>query len=119
MIVFPLVIKEEIRPMSFQYFSYLFIATVHSLLFPLYLFTDARKDKAHGHMNIWILLALVLIILLGMGFMIYFLFKIKTQSGTEEEVKWHNTLIEYSRVLRGRDSGNDSTNKEKNEHSDV
>ncbi|NWR54936.1 MRC1 protein, partial [Bucorvus abyssinicus] len=105
---------------NFQYSSYLFIATMHPLLFPLYLFTDAKKDKAHGHMNMWILLTLVLVILLGIGFMIYFLFKIKTQSGTEEEVRWQNTLIKYNHVLTGRDSGKDSTdNKEKNEHSDV
>ncbi|NXW01800.1 MRC1 protein, partial [Fregetta grallaria] len=93
---------------------------IHPLLFALYLFTDANKDKAHGHMNMWILLTLVLIILLGMGFMIYFLLKIKTQSETEREARRHSTLLEYSRVLTGKDDENDSTNsKEKNEHSVV
>lgn len=96
------------------------MATVHLLLFALCLFTDAKKDKAHGHMNMWILLSLVLIILLGMGFMIYFSFKIKSQSETEREVRWHSTLLEYSRVLTGKDDENGSTNnKEKNEHSVV
>ncbi|NXQ83083.1 MRC1 protein, partial [Nyctibius grandis] len=95
-------------------------AKIHPLLFVLYLFTDAKKDKAHGHMNMWLLLTLVLIILLGMGFMIYFLFKIKTQNETEREAKQHSTLLEYSRVLTGKDDENDSTNdKEKNEHSVV
>ncbi|XP_074013155.1 macrophage mannose receptor 1-like [Numenius arquata] len=81
---------------------------------------DAKKSKAHGHMNMWILLTLVLIILLGMGFMIYFLFKINTQSATEREARQRSTLVEYSRVLAGKDNENDSTNnKEKNEHSVV
>ncbi|NXV27773.1 MRC1 protein, partial [Rissa tridactyla] len=93
---------------------------IHPLLFALCLFTDVKKDKAHGHMNMWILLTLVLIILLGMGFMIYFLFKIKTQSVTEREARQRSTLIEYSCVLTGKDDENDSTNnKEKNEHSIV
>ncbi|NXJ98840.1 MRC1 protein, partial [Corythaixoides concolor] len=93
---------------------------IYLLLFALYLFTDTKKDKAHGHMNMWILLTLVLIILLGMGFMIYFLFKIKTQRETEREARQHSTLLEYSRILTGRDDENDSTNgKEKNEHSVV
>ncbi|NWI51723.1 MRC1 protein, partial [Calyptomena viridis] len=86
-------------------------------LFPfcLYLFTDARKDKANGHMNMWILLALTLIILLGMGFMIYFSFKIKTRSETGRETRWCSRELEYSHAQTGRD--NDSTNdKEKNEH---
>ncbi|KFQ12917.1 Macrophage mannose receptor 1, partial [Leptosomus discolor] len=88
---------------------------IHPLLFALYLFTDAKKDKAHGHMNMWILLTLVLIILLGMGFMIYFLFKTKIQSETEREARWHSTQLEYSHVLTGREDKNDSTNnKEKN-----
>ncbi|NWS70862.1 MRC1 protein, partial [Crotophaga sulcirostris] len=105
---------------NFQYSSYLFMATLYPLLFALYLFTDAKKDKAHGHMNMWILLTLVLIILLGMGVMIYFLFKIKSQSDTEREVRQSRTLVEYSRVLTGRDDENDSTNnKEKHEHSIV
>ncbi|NXN73667.1 MRC1 protein, partial [Himantopus himantopus] len=103
-----------------QYSSYLLMATVHPLLFALCLFTDAKKDKTHGHMNMWILLSLVLIILLGMGFMIYFVFKIKTQSETEREVRQHSTVLEYSHVLIGKDDENDSTNnKEKNEHSIV
>ncbi|NXL28409.1 MRC1 protein, partial [Glaucidium brasilianum] len=93
---------------------------IHPLLFALYLFTDAQKDKPHGHMNMWILLTLILIILLGMGFMIYFLFKNKTQSETEREVRQYSTLLEYSHVLTGRDNENDSTNdKEKNEYSVV
>ncbi|KFV10310.1 Macrophage mannose receptor 1 [Tauraco erythrolophus] len=83
-------------------------------------FTDARKDKAHGHMNMWVLLTLVLIILLGMGFIIYFSFKIKTQRETEREARQHSTLLEYSHVLTGTDDENDSTkDKEKNEHSVV
>ncbi|NXR04401.1 MRC1 protein, partial [Sagittarius serpentarius] len=98
----------------------IFFIFIHSLLFALYLFTDAKKDKARGHTNMWILLTLVLIILLGMGFMIYFLFKIKTQSKTERDVRQHSRLLEYGRVLSGRDNENDSTNdKEKNEHSVV
>ena len=68
--------------------------TVHPLLFALYLFTDAKKGKAHGHMNMWILLTLVL---LGMGLMIYFLFKIKNQSETEREARRRSTLLEYSK----------------------
>ncbi|NXS66969.1 MRC1 protein, partial [Pandion haliaetus] len=93
---------------------------IHPLLFALYLFTDAKKDQAHGHMNMWILLTLVLIVLLGMGFMIYFLFKIKTQRETEREAKQRSRLLECSHVLTRRDNENDSTNdKEKNEHSVV
>ncbi|NWY51315.1 MRC1 protein, partial [Chionis minor] len=93
---------------------------IHPLLFALCLFTDAKKDKAHGDMNTWLLLTLVLIILLGMGFTIYFLFKIKTQSETEREERRHSTLLEYSRDLTGKDDETDSTNnKEKNEHSVV
>ncbi|NXT44822.1 MRC1 protein, partial [Pelecanoides urinatrix] len=93
---------------------------IHPLLFPLYLFTDAKKDKAHGHMNMWMLLTLLLIILLGMSFMIYFLFKIKTQSETEREARQHSTLLEYSCALIGKDNENYSTSdKEKNEHSVV
>ncbi|KFQ73544.1 Macrophage mannose receptor 1, partial [Phoenicopterus ruber ruber] len=83
-------------------------------------FDYAKKNKAYGRMNMWILLTLVLIILLGMGFMIYFLFKIKTQSETEREGRWRSTLPEYSCVLTGTDDENDPTNdKEKNEHSVV
>ncbi|NWQ96700.1 MRC1 protein, partial [Burhinus bistriatus] len=93
---------------------------IHPLLFALCLFTDAKKDEAHGHVNMWILLTLVLIILLGMGFMIYFLLKIKTQSKTGREATWQSTLPEYSCVLTGKDNENDSTNnKEKNERSVV
>ncbi|NWW90879.1 MRC1 protein, partial [Rhynochetos jubatus] len=103
---------------NFQYSSYLFMA--HSLLFALYLFTDAKKDKAHGLTNMWMLLTLVLIILLGMGLIIYFLFKIKTHHETEREERHHSTLLEYSCVLTGKDNENDSTNgKEKNELSVV
>ncbi|NXL63116.1 MRC1 protein, partial [Chordeiles acutipennis] len=91
-----------------------------SLLFALYFFTDAKKDKVHGRMNMWILITLVLIILLGMGFMIYFLFKIKTQCETEKETKRHRTLLQYSHVLTGKDDKNASTrDKEKTEHSIV
>lgn len=94
------------------------MATVHRLLFALYLFTDAKKNKAHGHMNMWMLPTLVLIILLGMGFIIYFLFKIKTQ--TEREVRRCSTLLEYRHVLTGKEDENDSTtDKEKNEYSVV
>ncbi|KFP86888.1 Macrophage mannose receptor 1 [Apaloderma vittatum] len=93
---------------------------IHPLLLALYFFTDAKKDKALGHMNMWILLMLVLIILLGMGFMIYFFFKTKTQSETDREVGQHSTLVEYSHILTGKDEENDSTNdKGKNEHSVV
>ncbi|KFW79377.1 Macrophage mannose receptor 1 [Phalacrocorax carbo] len=81
---------------------------------------SATKEKAYGHMNMWILLTLVLIISLGMGFMIYFLFKIKIQSETEREARWHSTLLEYSCVLTAKDNENDSTNdKEEKEHSAV
>ncbi|KFZ52043.1 Macrophage mannose receptor 1 [Antrostomus carolinensis] len=91
-----------------------------SHLFALYFFTDAKKDKVHGHMNMWILITLVLIILLGVGFMIYFLFKIKTQCETERETRRRNTLLQYSRVLTGKDDENASTrDKEKTEHSIV
>ncbi|NWS56615.1 MRC1 protein, partial [Chunga burmeisteri] len=93
---------------------------IHPLVFALHLFTDSKKDKAHGHMNTWILLTLVLIVLLGMGFMIYFLFKIKTQSETEREARQYSTLLAYSHVLTGTDDENDPTNdKRKNEHSVV
>ncbi|NXY69877.1 MRC1 protein, partial [Glareola pratincola] len=93
---------------------------LHPFLFVFCLFTDVKKVKAHGHMNMWILLTLFLIILLGMGFMIYFLFKIKTQSATEREVRESSPVIEYSCVLTGKDNENDSiNNKEKNEHSVV
>ncbi|NWX12745.1 MRC1 protein, partial [Aegotheles bennettii] len=92
----------------------LIFALEHPLLSTLCLFADTKKDKAHGHMNMWIILTLVLIILLGMGFMIYFLFKIKTQTETEREMRWHSTLLEYSHVLTGKDNENDSINdKEK------
>ncbi|NXN35616.1 MRC1 protein, partial [Rhinoptilus africanus] len=93
---------------------------IHPFLFALCLFADVKKVKAHGHMNMWILLTLLLIILLGMGFMIYFLFKIKTQSVTEREARQHSTLIEYSCVLTEKDDENDSiNNKGKNEHSVI
>ncbi|NXD36089.1 MRC1 protein, partial [Copsychus sechellarum] len=85
-----------------------------------YLFTDAKKDKASGHLNMWILLTLVLIILLGVAFMIYFLFKIKTGSGTGREVRRGSRQLEYSRAPAAGDNGSDATNdKEKNEHSAV
>ncbi|NXD79724.1 MRC1 protein, partial [Halcyon senegalensis] len=93
---------------------------IHPLMFTSYLFTGAKTNQAHGHMNMWILLTLVLIILLGMVFMIYFLLKIKTQSKTEREARRRSTLIEYSHVLTGRDNENYSTDdKEKNDHSVV
>lgn len=96
------------------------MATVHSFLFTFYLFTDAKKDKASGHMNMWILLTLVLIILLGVGFMIYFLFKIKTGSGTGREVRWGSRQLQYSPATAAGDNGSDAANdKEKNEHSVV
>ncbi|NXB50280.1 MRC1 protein, partial [Leucopsar rothschildi] len=82
-----------------------------------YLFTDAKKDKASGHLNLWILFTLVLIILLGVAFMIYFLFKIKTGNGTGREVRRGSRQLEYSRALTAGDNGSD--NKEKNEHSAV
>ncbi|NWR15197.1 MRC1 protein, partial [Emberiza fucata] len=92
----------------------------HSFLFTFYLFTDAKKDKASGHLNMWILLTLVLIILLGVGFMIYFLFKIKTGSGTGREVRQSSRQLEYTHAPSAEDNGNDATsNKEKNEHSVV
>ncbi|NXI86429.1 MRC1 protein, partial [Rhipidura dahli] len=85
-----------------------------------YLFTDAKKDKTIGHLNMWILLTLVLIILLGVGFMIYFSFKIKTGSGAGREMRWGSRQLEYSRALTAGDNGSDATNnKEKNEHSVV
>ncbi|NWV34999.1 MRC1 protein, partial [Grantiella picta] len=94
--------------------------TIHSFLFTLYLFTDAKKDKASGHLNMWILLTLVLIILLGLGFMIYFSFKIKTRSGTVRESRQGGRQLEYSRALTAGDDGSDATNdKEKSEHSVV
>ncbi|XP_015472732.1 macrophage mannose receptor 1-like [Parus major] len=81
---------------------------------------DAEKDKASGHLNMWILLTLVLIILLGVGFMIYFLFKIKTGGGTGREVRQRSRQLEYSRALTAGDSGIDaSNNKGENEHSIV
>lgn len=52
--------------------------------------------------------------------MIYFLFKIKTKSGTGREVRWGSRQLEYSRALTAGDNGSDATNdKEKNEHSVV
>ncbi|NWT50714.1 MRC1 protein, partial [Erythrocercus mccallii] len=85
-----------------------------------YLFTDVKKDKASGHLNMWILLTLVLIILLGVGFMIYFLFKIKTGSGTGREVRGISRQLQYSRALTAGHNASDATNdKEKNEHSVV
>ncbi|NXM95027.1 MRC1 protein, partial [Sylvia borin] len=85
-----------------------------------YLFTDAKKDKASGHLNMWILLPLVLIILLGVGFMIYFLFKIQTGSGTGREMRWGSRQLQYSPPITAGDNGSDATNdKEKNEHSVV
>ncbi|NXS32044.1 MRC1 protein, partial [Pomatostomus ruficeps] len=93
---------------------------IHSFLFTFYLFTDVKKDKASGHLNMWILLTLVLIILLGLGFMIYFSFKIKTQSGSGGEVRQSSRQLEYTRALTAGDNGSDATNdKEKNEHSVV
>ncbi|NWV65631.1 MRC1 protein, partial [Malurus elegans] len=93
---------------------------IHSFLFTVYLFTDARKNKASHHLNIWILLTLVLIILLGLGFMIYFSFKMKTQSGTGREARPSSIKVEYRRALSAEDNESDATNdKEKNEHSVV
>ncbi|NWT19176.1 MRC1 protein, partial [Vireo altiloquus] len=81
---------------------------------------NAKKNKASGHLNMWILLTLVLIILLGVGFMIYFSFKMKTVSGTGREVRRGSRQLEYSRALAAGDNGSDATNdKEKNEHSVV
>ncbi|NXU16164.1 MRC1 protein, partial [Pardalotus punctatus] len=93
---------------------------IHSPLFTLYLFTDAKKDKASGHLNMWILLTLVLIILLGLGFMIYFSSKIKTRSGAGREARQGSRQLEYSRTLTPGDNGRDAIDdKEKNEHSVV
>ncbi|NXS91913.1 MRC1 protein, partial [Jacana jacana] len=93
---------------------------IHPFLFAVCLFTDAKKNNTHSHINMWILLTLVLIILLGVSLMIYFLFKTKTQSATEREARRRSTLTEYSHVLTGKDDENDSTNnKEKNEQSVV
>ncbi|NXQ36870.1 MRC1 protein, partial [Alaudala cheleensis] len=90
---------------------------IHSFLCTFYLFTDTKKDNAVGHLNMWILLTLVLIILLGVGFMVYFLFKIKTRSGTGRE---GSTQLQYSRALTAGNNGTDATNdKENNEHSVV
>ncbi|NXT70013.1 MRC1 protein, partial [Chaetops frenatus] len=81
---------------------------------------DAKMDSASGHLNMWILFTLVLIILLGVGFMIYFLFKIKTASGTEREERRDSRQLEYTHALTAGDKGSDATNdKEKNEHSVV
>ncbi|XP_072781570.1 macrophage mannose receptor 1 isoform X2 [Taeniopygia guttata] len=81
---------------------------------------DAKKDKVSGHLNMWILPTLILIILLGVGFMIYFLFKIKTGSGTGREVRRSSSQLEYSRALTAGDNGSGATNnKEKNEQSVV
>ncbi|NXC92742.1 MRC1 protein, partial [Certhia familiaris] len=93
---------------------------IHLFLFTFYLFTDAKKDKASSHLNMWILLTLVVIILLGVGFMIYFSCKIKTGSGTGREVRRGSRQLEYSRALSAGDNGSDATSgKEKNEHSVV
>ncbi|NXG26239.1 MRC1 protein, partial [Grallaria varia] len=93
---------------------------INPFLFALYLSTDAKKDKANGHPNMWILLILVLIILLGMGVMIYFAFRIKTQSETAGEERRYSTQREHSHALSGRDNESYSTNdNEKNEHSAV
>ncbi|NXP18118.1 MRC1 protein, partial [Scytalopus superciliaris] len=93
---------------------------INPFLFALYLFADAEKDKANGHLNMWILLTMVLIILLGMGLMIYFAFRIKTRGQTAREERRCSSQIECSRALPGRDKETDSTNdKEKNEHSVV
>ncbi|NXY27874.1 MRC1 protein, partial [Pomatorhinus ruficollis] len=91
---------------------------IHSFLFTFYLFTDAKKEKASGHLNMWIILTLVFIILLGVGFMIYFLFKIKT--GTGREARWGSRQLQYSPAITAGDNGSGGTNdKEKNEHSVV
>ncbi|NWR28869.1 MRC1 protein, partial [Tachuris rubrigastra] len=93
---------------------------INPFLFALYLFTDAKKDKANGHLNMWILLTLVLLILLGMVFMIYFAFKIKTRSDTARKERWCSRQIEYSHALSERDDESDSTNNIfLNEHSVV
>ncbi|NWR94088.1 MRC1 protein, partial [Furnarius figulus] len=93
---------------------------INPFLFALYLFPDAKKDKANGHLNMWILLTLVLIILLGMGFMIYFACRIRTRGQTAREERWYSTQTEHSQVLPERDKESDSTNDtEKNEHSVV
>ncbi|NXO67798.1 MRC1 protein, partial [Phainopepla nitens] len=92
---------------------------IHEFLFTFCLFTDAKNDKANGDLNMCILPTLVVIILLGMGFIIYFLFKIKTGSGTGKEVRGSRQL-EYSHALTAGDNGSDATyDKERNEHSVV
>ncbi|NWR09216.1 MRC1 protein, partial [Paradoxornis webbianus] len=85
-----------------------------------YLFTDAKKDKASVSLNMWILLTLVPIILLGVGFMIYFLFKIKTGSGTGREMRQDSRQLQYNPAITAGHNGSGATNdKEKNEHSVV
>ncbi|NXP82134.1 MRC1 protein, partial [Ramphastos sulfuratus] len=74
---------------------------------------SAKKDEAHRHMNVWIVLTLLLIISLGMGFMIYFLIKVKTQREAEGEEK------QSSNVLTGGDAEDDATHEGKNEQSVV
>ncbi|NXN83573.1 MRC1 protein, partial [Bombycilla garrulus] len=84
-----------------------------------YLFTDAKKNKANRDPNMWILPTLVVIILLGMGLIIFFLFRVKTGSGTGKEMRGSRQL-EYSHALTAEDNRSDSTNdKEKNEHTVV
>ncbi|NXU91556.1 MRC1 protein, partial [Xiphorhynchus elegans] len=82
--------------------------------------TDVEKDKANGHLNMWMLLTLVVIILLGVGFMIYFALRIRTRGQAAREERWCSTQTEHSQALPGRDKESDSTNDTpKNEHSVV
>ncbi|NXP44604.1 MRC1 protein, partial [Heliornis fulica] len=91
-----------------------------SLLFALYLFTDAKKEKTYGHVNMWMILSLLLIIVLGMGFIIYFLLKIRSQSETERRAMHWGTVLRFSYVLTRKEDENDSIDgKDKHEHSVV
>ncbi|XP_064018402.1 macrophage mannose receptor 1-like [Pogoniulus pusillus] len=79
----------------------------------------AKKDQAHRHMNVWIVLTLLLIILLGMGFMIYFLIKVRTLREAEGEARRSSTLVEHSCVLTGVVAEDDATQEEKHDQSVV
>ncbi|NXA31876.1 MRC1 protein, partial [Eudromia elegans] len=102
------------RPKSKWLSSYFFCGPNSNCL--CVFFTDAEKDKPHGHNAIWMLLTLVLLILVGMTFMVYFLFKIKNQDRCFLQ---HRTL-DYTSPLTGTGDETDFlTDKERNEHSIV
>ncbi|NWX85509.1 MRC1 protein, partial [Nothoprocta pentlandii] len=88
-----------------------------SILTALYFFfTDVEKDKPHGHTTIWILLTLVLLILVGMAFMVYFLFKMKSQDDCFLQCR----TLDYNNPVAGMGDESDFlTDKERNEHSVV